>query len=176
MIEAEAMAGIYRLMFNKQWRPKSTNFGHATKVSGHGTRPRVGNWYISTKICLSQAIHSELPLQVWMVEWAQTRQKLFIYNRSFTHIKLDMSIKKYNYNSLQFIYYNKTHNLLASIQHNKITELCKLKNSFVSGICYHKYVCLYKYANLNTHYCTDLVFKNSSSVYNYVLKKIVFTF
>ena len=65
-----------------------------------------------------------------MVECDQARQNLFIYNRSFTHIKLDMSIKKYNYNSLQFIYYNKTHNLLASIQHNKITELCKLKKLF----------------------------------------------
>jgi hypothetical protein len=32
MIEAETQAGIYRLMHNQQWKPKSTNFGH-TKIS-----------------------------------------------------------------------------------------------------------------------------------------------
>jgi len=52
---------------------------------------------------------------------------LFIYIRSFTYVKLDMSIKKYNYNSLQFMYYNTTHYLLASIQHNMITEQYKIK-------------------------------------------------
>jgi hypothetical protein len=31
MIEAEAQAGIYRLMCNQQWKPKSTNFGHIKK-------------------------------------------------------------------------------------------------------------------------------------------------
>jgi len=61
MIEAEALAGICRLMCNKQWRPKSTNFGHTTKISGHGTHPTDGNRYVNTKICLSQAIHSQLP-------------------------------------------------------------------------------------------------------------------
>ena len=46
----------------------------------------------------------------------------------------------------------------------------------MSGICYHKYVCFHKYAYLNTHYCTDLVFKNSSIVYKDLLNKIEFTF
>ena len=46
----------------------------------------------------------------------------------------------------------------------------------MSGICYHEYVYFHKYAYLNTHYCTDLVFKNSSSVYNDLLNKIDFTF
>jgi hypothetical protein len=32
MTEVEAQAGIYRLMCNQQWKPKSTNFGH-TKQS-----------------------------------------------------------------------------------------------------------------------------------------------
>jgi hypothetical protein len=31
MIEAKAQAGIYRLMCNQQWKPKSTNFGHTKK-------------------------------------------------------------------------------------------------------------------------------------------------
>jgi hypothetical protein len=31
MTEAEAQAGIYRLMCNQQWKPKSTNFGHTKK-------------------------------------------------------------------------------------------------------------------------------------------------
>jgi hypothetical protein len=31
MIEAEAQAGICRLMCNQQWKPKSTNFGHTKK-------------------------------------------------------------------------------------------------------------------------------------------------
>jgi hypothetical protein len=31
MIEAEAQAGIYRLMCNQQWKPKFTNFGHTKK-------------------------------------------------------------------------------------------------------------------------------------------------
>jgi hypothetical protein len=31
MIEAEAQAGIYRLMCNQQWKPKSTDFGHTKK-------------------------------------------------------------------------------------------------------------------------------------------------
>jgi hypothetical protein len=31
MIEVEAQAGIYRLMCNQQWKPKSTNFGHTKK-------------------------------------------------------------------------------------------------------------------------------------------------
>jgi hypothetical protein len=31
MIETEALAGIYRLMFNQQWKSKSTNFGHTKK-------------------------------------------------------------------------------------------------------------------------------------------------
>jgi len=43
MTEAEALAGICRLMCNKQWRPKSTNSGHTTKISGHGTHPTDGN-------------------------------------------------------------------------------------------------------------------------------------
>jgi hypothetical protein len=30
-IEAEAQAGIYRLICNQQWRPRSTNYGHAKK-------------------------------------------------------------------------------------------------------------------------------------------------
>jgi hypothetical protein len=34
---AEAQAGIYRLMCNQQWRPRSTKYGHV-KVSGHGAR------------------------------------------------------------------------------------------------------------------------------------------
>jgi len=45
----------------------------------------------------------------------------------------------------------------------------------VSGICYRKYVYFHKYAYLNTHYCTNLVFKNSSSVYNDLLNKSDFT-
>jgi hypothetical protein len=32
MIEVEALAGIYRLMCSRQWRPKSTNFGHAKNL------------------------------------------------------------------------------------------------------------------------------------------------
>jgi hypothetical protein len=32
VIEAAAQAGIYRLMCNQQWRPKSTNYGHAKKA------------------------------------------------------------------------------------------------------------------------------------------------
>jgi hypothetical protein len=39
MIAAQALAGIYRLMRNKQWRPKSTNFSHTIKISGHGAHP-----------------------------------------------------------------------------------------------------------------------------------------
>jgi hypothetical protein len=31
VIEAQAQAGIYRLMCNQQWRPRSTNYGHAKK-------------------------------------------------------------------------------------------------------------------------------------------------
>jgi hypothetical protein len=31
MIEAKAQGGIYRLMCNQQWKPKSTNFGHTKK-------------------------------------------------------------------------------------------------------------------------------------------------
>jgi hypothetical protein len=31
MIEAEAQAGIYRLMYSEQSKPKSTNFSHARK-------------------------------------------------------------------------------------------------------------------------------------------------
>jgi hypothetical protein len=31
MIEVEDQAGIYRLMCNQQWKPKSTNFGHTKK-------------------------------------------------------------------------------------------------------------------------------------------------
>jgi hypothetical protein len=31
MTEAEAKAGIYRLICNQQWKPKSTNFGHTKK-------------------------------------------------------------------------------------------------------------------------------------------------
>jgi hypothetical protein len=31
MTEVEAKAGIYRLMCNQQWKPKSTNFGHTKK-------------------------------------------------------------------------------------------------------------------------------------------------
>jgi hypothetical protein len=31
MIEAEALAGIYRLMCNQQWKCKPTNFGHTKK-------------------------------------------------------------------------------------------------------------------------------------------------
>jgi hypothetical protein len=31
MIEMEAHAGIYRLMCNQQWKPKSTNTGHTKK-------------------------------------------------------------------------------------------------------------------------------------------------
>jgi hypothetical protein len=30
-IEAETQAGIYRLMCNQQWSPRSTNYGHARK-------------------------------------------------------------------------------------------------------------------------------------------------
>jgi hypothetical protein len=30
--EAEAQAGIYRLICNQQWRPRSTNYGHAKKA------------------------------------------------------------------------------------------------------------------------------------------------
>jgi len=52
---------------------------------------------------------------------------LLIYIHSLTYVNLDMSIKEYNYNSLQFIYYNTTHYLLASIQHNTITEQYKVK-------------------------------------------------
>jgi hypothetical protein len=36
-IEAEAQAGIYRLMCDQQWKPKSNNFGHQ-KISGYGAR------------------------------------------------------------------------------------------------------------------------------------------
>ena len=32
VIEAEAQAGIYRLMCNQQWTPRSTNYGHAKKA------------------------------------------------------------------------------------------------------------------------------------------------
>jgi hypothetical protein len=48
----------------------------------------------------------------------------------------------------------------------------------VSGICYHiyKYVYIYKYTYINIHYCTDLVFTSSSSIYNYLLNKADFTF
>jgi hypothetical protein len=31
MIEVQAQAGIYRLMCDQQWKPKSTNFGHTKK-------------------------------------------------------------------------------------------------------------------------------------------------
>jgi hypothetical protein len=31
MIEAKTQAGIYRLMCNQQWNPKSTKFGHTKK-------------------------------------------------------------------------------------------------------------------------------------------------
>jgi hypothetical protein len=31
IIKAEAQAGIYRLMCNQQWKPRSTNYGHAKK-------------------------------------------------------------------------------------------------------------------------------------------------
>jgi hypothetical protein len=31
VIEAESQAGIYILMCNQQWRPKSTNYGHAKR-------------------------------------------------------------------------------------------------------------------------------------------------
>jgi hypothetical protein len=32
IIEVEALAGIYRLMCNQQWRPRSTNYGHAKNL------------------------------------------------------------------------------------------------------------------------------------------------
>jgi hypothetical protein len=32
VIEAEAQAGIHRIMCNQQWRPRSTNYGHAKKA------------------------------------------------------------------------------------------------------------------------------------------------
>jgi hypothetical protein len=31
VIETEAQAGIHRLMWSQQWKPKYTNFGHARK-------------------------------------------------------------------------------------------------------------------------------------------------
>jgi hypothetical protein len=34
MIEAEAQAGIYQLMCNQQWKPKSTNIGHSKQDGG----------------------------------------------------------------------------------------------------------------------------------------------
>jgi hypothetical protein len=67
---------------------------------------------------------------------------------------------------------------LASIEHNIINDQYRIENPFVSGICYHiyKYVYLYKYTYINAYYCTDLVFKNSSSIYNDLLNKADFTF
>jgi len=43
MTEAEALTGIYRLMCNKQWTPKLTNFGHAIKISERRAHPTDGN-------------------------------------------------------------------------------------------------------------------------------------
>jgi hypothetical protein len=39
MIEAEAKAGIYRVMCNQQWKPKSTNFGHTKKSRDMEQKP-----------------------------------------------------------------------------------------------------------------------------------------
>jgi hypothetical protein len=39
MIEAESEAGIYRLMCNQQWKPKSTNFGHTKKSQDMEHKP-----------------------------------------------------------------------------------------------------------------------------------------
>jgi hypothetical protein len=51
MMAVEAQEGIYRLMCNQQWRPKSINFGHAKK-----------SWDMEhdTKICIPQAIYSQV--------------------------------------------------------------------------------------------------------------------
>jgi hypothetical protein len=39
MIEAEAQSGIYRLMCNQQWKPKSTNSGHTKNLGIWSTNP-----------------------------------------------------------------------------------------------------------------------------------------
>jgi hypothetical protein len=45
--EAEAQAGIYRLTCSQQWKPKSTNFGHARQyqnVSAKIARGVIRGW------------------------------------------------------------------------------------------------------------------------------------
>ena len=56
MTEAEAWAGIYTLMCTKQWRPKSTNFGH-TKQSRdmkHKTMLQMGSYRLLPRFSHSQ--------------------------------------------------------------------------------------------------------------------------
>ena len=57
----EAEAGIYRLMCSHQWKPKSTNFCPARKSKN------------DTEICIPQAIHGQIPWEVWVEEWVQNQ-------------------------------------------------------------------------------------------------------
>jgi len=36
MTEVEGLVRIHKIMFNRQWRPKSSNFDHIKKILGHG--------------------------------------------------------------------------------------------------------------------------------------------
>jgi hypothetical protein len=58
MIEAEAQAGIYRLMCTQQWRPKSTNFGHTKKSQDMDHKPILHMG--SDRMLLSYAYHKHL--------------------------------------------------------------------------------------------------------------------
>jgi len=65
MTEAEAQAGVYRLLCTQQWRPESTNFGHTKKSQDMKHKPilQMG----SDRILLRYAYH-----KLFMVNFPDT--------------------------------------------------------------------------------------------------------
>jgi hypothetical protein len=65
MTATEVQEGIYRLMCNQEWRPKSINFDHAKKSR---------DMEHDTEICISQAGYSQVHKQERMAERVLHRQ------------------------------------------------------------------------------------------------------